>query len=218
MALIDKVIGPQNYEIVRDRIGRIIADELNNQFQLAYDPDLRVKVWNERTIPFDNDKELPSINVMIAEDQFDYQSAVDVIGNARYFVDFYFDAPHGSNDGLGGDSKANWTMQKVMGKVRSILMHSAYKTLGFNPGFIANRHVESINIQLPDQKRMDAEHVVMGRLVVAVRMNETSPGVDPTTLGSIQTVVKLDETDKGYIWIVDAGEEIFDLSFDSKFN
>lgn len=200
MALIDKVIGPQNYEIVRDRIGRIVADELNNQFQLAYDPDLRVKVWNERTIPFDNDKELPSINVMIAEDQFDYQSAVDVIGNARYFVDFYFDAPHGGNDGQGGDTKANWTMQKVMGKVRSILMHSAYKTLGFNPGFIANRHVESINIQLPDQKRMDAEHVVMGRLVVAVRMNETSPDVSPMDLKDFVTMVKLVDTDKGYLF------------------
>jgi hypothetical protein len=202
MAQINKVIGPQNYEIVRDRIGSIIADELNNQFQIAYDPDLRLSVWNERTIPFDNDKEMPSINVMLAEDQFDYQTPVDVIGNARYFVDLYFAGAHGGNDGRYGDSKANWTMQKVMGKVRSILMHSAYKTLGFTPGFIANRHVESINIQLPDQKRLDAEHVVMGRLVVSVRMNETSPGVDPTVLNDFVTTIKIEETDLGYLYKV----------------
>ncbi len=58
----------------------------------------------------------------------------------------------------------------------------------------------------------------MGRLVLNVRMNEVSPSVDAIPLSVNVTTVKLTDTGDGYLWTVDAGEKVFDLSFDSKFN
>jgi len=80
-----------------------------------------------------------------------------------------------------------------------------------------NRRVESIHIENPNQKKFDSENAVMGRIIVAVKIPETTPLTTPITIDSFKTTVKLTETDKGYLWVDDNNNTIFDQSFDKTF-
>lgn len=200
MSVINKPIKPQAFEIVRDRIGRILADELNNQGQISYDKDLmRVKVWMERFLQFDK-TEVPAINVMLAQGDYSGQTAIQHDGTYRYFIDCYFGAKAGT-DGPG-DVKAMFKLHKLLGVCRAIIMDPRYITLGFATpkGFIMNRHFESLNIQNPNEREHDADNNVMGRLTLSVKVPEASDPITFTNIKEFVTNVKLDETDKGYTW------------------
>lgn len=221
MSIITVPIGPQSFEIVRDRIGRILAQELMTQFQLNYDINLRAKVWIERFVPFDLPTEYPSVNIQLAEGNYGGQTQIQSDGTYRYYVDCYVGAKSSNSNGPG-DQFAMAKLQRLMGIVRAIIEFAGYKTLGFNtpPGFIMNRHWEGLQIANPDQKRVDAESSVMGRLVLSVKVPEINIFGDISrTLNTLYTQWKLDSTDKGYLWVTDANSErIFDSSFDNSFS
>lgn len=220
MSIINVPIGPQSFEIIRDRIGRILAQELQTQFQLNYDLNLRANVWIERFLPFDQAKELPSVNVQLAEGNYGGQTQIQSDGTYRYFVDCYVSAKSSNANGAG-DQFAMSKLQRLMGVVRAIMEYSNYKTLGFNtpPGFVMNRHWEGLQIANPDQKRVDAESSVMGRLVLSVKVPENNDlGSLAKTLNILYTQWKLGETDRGYLWMDNAPTRIFDASFDNTFN
>lgn len=215
MASINSVIPPQGFEIVRDRIGRIIADELDNQFQISYDNNLRVSNWVERFIPFDGGKELPAVNVSLAEGNFDWQTQIQSIGTYRYFIDCYVNARRNDDDmDSPGDVLANVNLQRLMGIVRAIVENPIYMTLGFAKPFIMNRHFESIQIQNPDQKKFDLENCVMGRLMLSVRIPETTPLKTPANAAGFDTRILLAETMKGYQWVFDNGYDTYDFAND----
>lgn len=219
MSVIANIIPPQSFEIVRDRIGRILADELTNQFQMSGNKVVKVKNFIERVVAFDN-TELPAVNVSFAEDSFVWNTAIQSTGTARYYIDVYGNAPSSAN-GVRGDALAMTNLQRLMGVIRSILMDARYKTLGFDvrPGFIAHRHIESIQVQNPNQKRDDSESTVMGRLIMQVVMPETTEYTVPRNASGFLTQVKLADTGKGYEWVVgntlvyDAWDSSFDASF-----
>lgn len=221
MSIITVPIGPQSFEIVRDRIGRILAQELMTQFQLNYDVNLRANIWIERFIPFDLPTEYPSINIQLAEGNYGGQTQIQSDGTYRYYVDCYVGAKSSNSNGPG-DQFAMSKLQRLMGIVRAIIEFAGYKTLGFNmpPGFIINRHWEGLQIANPDQKRVDAESSVMGRLVLSVKVPETNIFGDLSrTLNTLYTQWKLDSTDKGYLWVTGANSgRVFDSSFDNTFN
>lgn len=218
MSVINNVIPPQSFEIVRDRIGRILADELLHQFQLSGNPDLNVKNWIERWLQYDV-KELPSVNVMLADGSYGGQTVIQSDGTYRYYIDCHVKAKSSEND--PGDQKAMIKLHRLLGVCRSILSDARYKTLGFStpPGFIMSRQVESIQISNPNHKEHDATSSVMGRLVFAVKVPETTEYVGPTTAREFVTSVMLSNTDKGYLWILanPGYARYFDLSYDRYF-
>lgn len=220
MSIINVPIGPQSFEIVRDRVGRILAQELQTQFSLNYDSNfLNMNVWIERFIPFEI-KEYPSVNVQLAEGNYGGQTQVQSDGTYRYYVDCYV-AARTTNANGPGDQYAMAKLQRLMGVVRGIIEYSGYKTLGFNtpPGFIMNRHWEGLQIANPDQKRIDAESSVMGRLVLSVKVPENNDlGSLAKPLNVLYTHWKLSSTDKGYLWVTNAPSRVFDVSFDRPFN
>lgn len=199
MSIINLPIKPQAFEVVRDRIGRILADELYNQWLLTYDPDFKAKVWVERFLQFDK-TEVPAVNVMLAQGDYGGQTAIQSDGTYRYFVDVYMSAKAGA-DGPG-DVKALIRLHKVMGKCRAIIMDPRYITLGFlrPPGFIMNRHFESIQIQNPNEREHDADNNVMGRLILSVKVPEATDNVVPGNIQEFVTNVRLGLTDQGYLW------------------
>lgn len=224
-AIIDGVLQPQAFEIIRDRIGRIIADEMANQYAQSANQNLNVQNWIERFIPFD-ETEMPSINVMFAEGAYGGQTAIQMDGTYRYYVDIYHYSKSQKND--GGDARAMRKLHQLLGVCRAIIHDPRYRTLGFAPPFIMNRHVEGIQIKDPTQResqQQDVNHVVMGRLTVSVKAPEvTQYFVKPKNLAWFKTTVNLGSTSKGYLWLDqntstyyadNAG--IFDFSFDSTF-
>jgi len=216
MSVIDSVIPPQAFEVIRDRIGRIIAEELDNQFQISYNPDFRVKNWIERFLQFDK-TELPSVNVIFGEGTYDGQTTIQSDGTYKFHIDCYVNAK--TNQGGPGDVRAMGKLHRLLGLCRAIIDDSRNKTLQFSvrPGFIMYRHVESIQIENPRQKEHDADSSVMGRLTVVVKAPEITSYSQPRNLASFITTVKLADTDRGYLWIDDNNTRYFDSSFDGSF-
>ncbi len=216
MSLIQGIIQPQAFEVVRDRIGRIIAEEMTNQYNLSGitpDPDLYVTNWIERFIAFDK-TELSAINVMLSEGSYSNQTQIQSDGTYRYFIDVYVNAKH--KDGVGGDVRAMFKLQRLLGMVRAIIEDARYKHLSFPapPGFVMNRHWESLQIQNPNNKELDALSSVMGRLTLSVRVPETTEYIIPTGGVNFITTVKLYSTDKGYRWERNNFYDPYDFALD----
>lgn len=213
MSVIDQVIPPQAFEVVRDRISRILADEILNQFQISYNADiLNVKVWTERFLQFDK-TELPAVNVTLAEGSYGGQTAIQSDGTYRYNIDCYFKSK--ANEDEPGDVRAMIKLQRLLGICRSIIEDPRYIRLGFstNPGFVMNRHFETIQIQNPHQKEHDATNSVMGRLVLSVKVPEITWQARPVDAADFVSTIKLSETEFGYLWVND-GSGIYDFSVD----
>lgn len=220
-SVITEVIQPQSFEIVRDRIGRILAEELANQFVL--DPaGIQGYVWIERALQYGKEELIGNkahVNVCLGEGSYGNQDQTQSEGTYKYYIDVYVNEK--SNDTDRADTRAAVKLQRMLGMCRAILEHSRYKTLGFTtpPGFIGNRHYESIQIQNPNQKKHDGDSSLMGRLTFSVKVRETNGLALAIASGTYTTTVKLDSTDKGYLWIKAGGivYDTYDYSFDASF-
>lgn len=195
MSLITQAIPPQAFEIVRDRIGAILADEINRQFIITGDAELDLDVWVERFVPFDKE-EIPTVNVSLVSGAFSGHTQKNTDGLYSYAIDVHAKAKSSEDD--RGDSLAVIRLHRLMGICRAILENPYYKTLGFTPPFIMNRHCESVSIA--DPGRQDATSAAMGRLIFSVRVIENTELVSPAALYMNNTRVKLHETDKGYFY------------------
>lgn len=195
MSEISTIIPSQGFELIYDRIGVILADELENQATLANDDDLKIPIYKERDIPF-NDSELPAINIMFEGDGFELQTNIQHDGSYRYTVEVIANAP--SNDAKHGDTLAMIKVQKIIGKIRSIIMNPAYIKLGFTTPFIKNRRVENIIFGKPI--RQDTSHTVMGRLTIMVACVETTPLEEAPIVNGVDTSVRLFLTEKGFMY------------------
>lgn len=195
MSILNGIIPQQNFELVRDRIGQILADEFARQFALTSDPDFDLEVWIERFIPFDKE-ELPTINVSLSAGTFANQTAKQTEGTYTYFIDAHTKAKTSDSD--AGDALATIKLHRLLGMCRAILENPGYKTLGFTAPFLSNRRIERLDIADPGAQ--DATSSRMGRLAFTVRVVETMELIDASPLGSSFTTVKLHSTEKGYFY------------------
>lgn len=188
----------QNFEIIHDRIGEILVGELD--FQAAnYNTDLEnLVIYKERDIPF-HPSEMPSVNVTLFRGEFEMQTLIQHNGRYQYAIEGYFQGK-GSDD-VAGDTVGMIKLQRLMGTIRAIIMNPKYRTLGFDNPLIINRHLESIEFGKP--VRQDSSHTVMARMVLVVSVPETTEYVDAINAAGFNTDVKLNLTEKGYIWVRD---------------
>ena len=196
MPKIDYLIPPQNFEIVRQRIGEIIADELSHQVVLDTDSgaDINARVWMERAQAFSH-TEMPAINVLLAKSGYDNGDANVDDGTYTFEIDVYACAKADADS--RGDFLAALKMQRMCGIVRTIFTDQAYRTLGFAPPYI--ERVSVVGMNFPDPLPVqDTLNVVMGRVTLTVRVNEDGKAKDPELIGSYTTQIKLETTNKGY--------------------
>lgn len=191
------VIGRQNYELVLDRIGEILTEELNGQDY--NNSDLNVTVFKERDIPYNTGEGggKPMVNVMFERVDYDYQTAIQSDGLCRYVIECTRQGK--GNPSEGGDTVAMTKIQRLAGVIRAILMNPKYKTLGYEPGFIKNRHIQSIEFGKPI--RQDSAHTVMARLVLAVSFREVTELGVPALMVGYWTGVRIEETERGYLFV-----------------
>jgi len=200
MPKINGIIATSSFELVRDQIGAILADEISNQFTLSAEEALNLSgVFIERVVPFDK-TEMPAVNVSVARLDLDGQVAVNTDNNATYNIDCYQAAKSG--DGVQGDVLSRFQLFRLMAVVRSILEDPQYITLDFARPFIMNRHV--VSIEPAPAIDQDGINTAMGRVVLSVKVAENTDLVPTTILGRSDTTVKLELTDKGYRFIIDA--------------
>jgi hypothetical protein len=191
---ITETILTQNFELIRDQIALIIGTEFASQKSKTENILFDAGIWVERFVAFDKE-ELPAIKVYYDASSFDKDSPRATKGESKFVVQVQTKSPTTSTS--GGDTIASINAQKLVGAIRYIFEHGLYVRLGFAPGFIKGVSVTDIVTSVPDQG--DSFHNYACNLVITVRHIEYNGLEAPTqTIDEVHSVVKLNDTEKGY--------------------
>jgi len=201
MALINTIIGPQSYEIIRDRIAIFLQSEFNNQLELRGDYDYDVTVWLERTVRV-NTSELDGgimLVVSLATGDYSNQDVTQTLGTYVYLIDAYTKAKTTTNG--GGDTRSRIRCQKALGTARGIIESTQYLTLGFAPGFVQSRKINSLQIAEPEDTGADS--LTRGRLVLEVKVPEYQQVVTASLIDGSDTKMFIDISEEGFYFVND---------------
>lgn len=189
----------QGFELIRDRIGIILADEIAGQFAIHADPERNPKVFVERLTAIDSG-ELPILNILYSGSNYGGNTAIDSDGKNTYHIDLYANAK--TKIAKKGDAEAMDRLGRNLGMIRAILESPHYVVLDFPRPFIMGTEVSSIKIQDPKDNK-DAKNNVMGRLTFEVAASEKVELIQAIEAEGYDTQVKLHETDKGFVYVID---------------
>lgn len=214
--LIDK---QDSFEIIRDQIAAILAQEVTSQKQLATDagkdPALwDFKVYTERSNPWEsylNDiAELtPIVNVWYDNSVFSETQSNIVEKQATdgiFNIDCYAVANSSDNVAGGhnpGDKEAAFAVQRVLRLVRNILMSAEYTYLGLR-GLVWQRWPQTVTAFQPQQDRANVRPVIAARIGFRVKFNEFSPQISGNVLELLSAQVSRAED----------GQVLFDADYD----
>jgi hypothetical protein len=192
MSKITSVIGPQNFEAIRDVIGVVLADELANQNILQPNPLLLANVYVERGITFDK-TELPAINISMNNADYDTKFRTESSGEVKYYIEVETNKAHSSQK--QGDEQSALDTEFLAGKIRAILEHPAYAFLN-NQGIVMGTKISSI--QIGKMQQQDAQHTTVARLQFDVRMIESNGSQTGVSVAGIDSEFFAEDTNKGY--------------------
>lgn len=194
MSRINEIIPEQNLERIGLRIAAIIGDELNNQYALTGDDIYKCTVFAERYIGIDK-TELPAINIVFSgasnqdntpeTSKYEYTYSISIIVNSK------------SQKGLMGDAITSKKLLRLISVVRYILMNPNYLTLAFDDKFIYTRAVSRIDIENYDSG--DGKYTLASLLEFSITIEEHNGAVSPGSIDEVGSMMRLDETEKGYL-------------------
>ena len=194
-AILTNKIPAQQFEVIRDRIATILADEIAAQALIApLTPELDATVHLERFVPFDK-TDMPCVNVVFANGSYDNQDARFANGDYKFFIDVYTKAKTTVTD--GGDKLATFKLHSLLGICRAIFANPQYDTLAFARPSIQRVTIVDIAVEQP-QNTQDGSSVIMGRLTLDVRACESVQLLTANNISGWETSVKMDETETGY--------------------
>jgi len=198
MSLINEIIPPSAVELVVDRIGEIIVEELANQKVLTSEQIFDAVTYKERVTPY-QPEEGPTLNIFFERGEYSQQHQGQTNAEYRIIIEGFANAKAtGSTKLTRADVLSMAKLKRLLLVCRYILEDPKYKFLGFAPGFIMWRHVENIWFQ-PETKQ-DADTSRLGRLTFVVKVSEVNSLINPVIIAGNKTTVRLSETDRGYIW------------------
>lgn len=195
MSMITAAIPQQNFEVVRDRIFEILVDEIESQATLTYDPDLDASVYVEYGPPFQS-SQTPCVNIMVGNGDYSNKNQGQADGGYNYYIDCFASAR--TTETNDGSTLAAFKLQRLMGVIRAILEDPLYKTLGIAPPSLSRTSVTELRFQEPQPQ--DASSMAMGRITFNVVVMEDVRLSTANLIAGYNTQVKLDTTDKGYIF------------------
>ena len=200
MSLINNIIPEQNFEKVRDIIGIILKDELENQKVLQpirFTED--INIFTSRTTPFQQ-SEILMINISCYNANYTSITQSNNQGGVNYNIDIFSSAKEsGSNN--GGLNSA-MIRDKYNGAIRYILSSTKYNTLLLPLGTIMGTSINGFeNFEVPNS--LDTSFNQMCRITFNVRMTENQALWEGVSVNGLNTTVKIDLTDKGYQLIKD---------------
>ncbi len=193
MPLINRIIDPRAYEVIRDRIGEILAIELLNQESLTYDELFNVPVFVQRSKPVNQDED-KIINVSVDSSRYSGQTTVSANGDYTFFIDVVVTGAS-TSDGRGDVLTAH-KAQRLAGVVCAILEDPQYITLGFARPFIGRSHV--IEITPGTIERGEATELNVVRVTMNVQSIQSEVPQEGIPLLESSTSVYLAETDFGF--------------------
>lgn len=203
-SLINYIIPPQRFELIRDSIGLIIATELANQKTLTTNVLFDAKVYIERFISF-GQQELPAINVIYDETMFSNKDNYSSTGDMQFFIDVV--AVGITGKGIRGDTLASVNLHTLMGTIRVILDSLEYRFLGFEQGVVQSKMVTKIKALSPDNTynvtvSNDSLSTISGRIFFKVRANEIVGDLPTQSVTGIDTTFTIEDSGEGYKVVV----------------
>jgi hypothetical protein len=192
---ITQAIPAQAFEVIRNRIGEIIANEFTAQ-KVITPSWIKPTVWVERYYTFDSEIELPAVNITFSGGSYLNENIVR--SQAEYIYNINVSTASPSTSTANGDKLALLQMQKIVGMIRAILMNPIYVKLGYanNAGIVISRRIESIRIG--DKKDIqDALSDVVGQIVLVVNAIETTELGTGVEVQMVNSHVTLDESEQG---------------------
>lgn len=195
--LIDK---QDSFEIVRDQIAQILANEVANQVAIATstpgaDPaDYDLEVYPERAKAWekflsDNPDQTPVVNVWYDTSTF-LPGSSSVMERQQtdgvFNIDCYGSASN-TADGAGflsADEQAAKAAQRAMRLVRNILMAASYTYLDLQ-GLVGQRWPQSVVSFQPAQGQVPVDRVQALRMAFMVKFVEFSPQAQAEVLESL---------------------------------
>lgn len=227
-ALINTLIDKRDtYEIVRDKVALILAEESANQQQLATDagkdPALwKLRVYIERTNPWEflrtNDGAAPGDRSPVVCVWFD-NSNMDARASqtidrqqmdATINIDVYgigvTELLAGGAGHKPGDENAALEVQRGARLVRNILMADSYVVLGLPRalGLVGQRQISTIQSFQPEFGNQNAQQLAGLRLSLQVKTSELAPQTEAVILEEINAIVRDED-----------GQILIDATFES---
>lgn len=213
--LIDK---KDNSEIIRDQIAAILAIEIANQRALAVtagkpDPDLwDFDVYRERSNPWQANEDedgkpsgnMPLVNVFFQDENFEEQGSNPINyqrSRGNFIIDCY--AHKNTKGGIPGDELASLEAERIGRLVRNIIMYSQYTYLELR-GSVEGRYFTRVEKLQPDIRDESANGIMVMRLYLQVKFNETSFDVPTEDLDLLTSQCTFSDT----------GQVLFDTDFD----
>ena len=195
---LEYIIGEQNFELIRNRIGEILTYELRNQANLTGKQSLKdVKVWIERVTPFDN-TELPAVNIYYNDTLYNGSTVVNQQGQNTYHIDVLTKSKNSGSQQNDSDKQSYTLAANLLGIVRAILHAPQYVRLNFDGGVVTHREVSEIRMgKISNQETTSTGG---GRLLLKVNANEFTEEIKALEACKYTTVVTLEETEKGFYY------------------
>lgn len=193
MPLINRIIDPRTYEVIRDRIGEILTIELLNQFNLTENILFNVPVFVQRSKPVNQDED-KIINVSVDSSRYSGQTTLTANGDYTFFIDVVVTGAS-TSDGRGDVLTAH-KAQKLAGVVAGILEDPQYITLGFAKPFIGRSHVMEITPGTIERGEVTELNVV--RVTMNVQSIQSEVPQEGIPLTESATSVYLAETELGF--------------------
>ena len=195
---LEYIIGEQNFELIRNRIGEILTYELRNQANLSGKQSLKdVKVWIERVTPFDN-TELQAVNIYYNDTLYNGSTVVNQQGQNTYHIDVLTKSKNSGSQQNDSDKQSYTLAANLLGIVRAILQAPQYVRLNFDGGVVTHREVSEI--RMGKMSNQETTSIGGGRLVLKVNANEFTEEIKALEACKYTTVVTLEETEKGFYY------------------
>jgi hypothetical protein len=198
MAIIIEPIGQQGFELVANRIGEILLEEISNQ-QVIQGFEETVEVFLERQEPFDkNEDVMISVDYKLAD--YEGYTTRDSQGECLYHIDLFV-----SGMGIGDTPPsiiAKNKLYRYLGLIRYILSSSKFLTLGFPTGLIGGKAVKKMIVDNDysnhaTHSNQDGSYIRFARTLFTVRVQENQQLWDSVALQGNNTNISYNETPQG---------------------
>lgn len=197
-SILSEIIGVQNFEVVANRIGSILLEEIHNQKTIQGFDD-EIEIFNERIEPFSKEQDV-MITIAFREAEYAGQNTRDSQGEYIYFIDI-FTSGWGEEE-ISPSIVSKNKLFRYVGLVRYILSSGKYLTLGFPPGMIGGKYIEKITLDTDysnfgNHSNYDGSYIRFARIMYKVRVQENQELWQGIELQGNTTNVTLDNTNQG---------------------
>lgn len=197
-SILSEIIGVQNFEVVANRIGSILLEEIHNQKTIQGFDD-EIEIFNERIEPFSKEQDV-MITIAFREAEYAGQNTRDSQGEYIYFIDI-FTSGWGEEE-ISPSIVSKNKLFRYVGLVRYILSSGKYLTLGFPPGMIGGKYIEKIKLDTDysnfgNHSNYDGSYIRFARIMYKVRVQENQELWQGIELQGNTTNVTLDDTEQG---------------------